>query len=200
MKQGRQSSLPRIKYYMFQHSNLSVIIGKSNRTEPYYLTSSEPATHLDPYCEAEKMDYDLHNGRSSKDKCCKLDGKKLIDFCERQAFHILNGKYGSNMVGDFTFINQLGRSVMDYTLVSEGLIGNLIDFRIGTELISSHMLLSVVLGNMLEDSVVMEPKKNIRVSRIVNYKWKENLKVEFVENLKSNEIQLCMGSNRICFT
>jgi hypothetical protein len=27
----------------------------------------------------------------------------------------------------------------------------------------------------------------------VNYKWEENLKVEFVENLKSNEIQLCMG-------
>jgi hypothetical protein len=31
------------------------------------------------------------------------------------------------------------------------------------------------------------------VSRIGDYKWKENLKVEFVENLKRNEIQLCMG-------
>jgi hypothetical protein len=39
----------------------------------------------------------------------------------------------------------------------------------------------------------MEPRKNVSISRIVNYKWKENLKVEFVENLKSNEIQLCMG-------
>jgi hypothetical protein len=55
------------------------------------------------------------------------------------------------------------------------------------------MPLSVVLGNVLEDSVVMEPRKNVSVSRIVNYKWKENLKVEFVENLKSNGIQLCMG-------
>jgi hypothetical protein len=42
----------------------------------------------DPYCEAEKMDYDLYNSRSSKDKCCNLEGKKLIDFFERQAFHI----------------------------------------------------------------------------------------------------------------
>jgi hypothetical protein len=46
---------------------------------------------------------------------------------------------------------------------------------------------------VLEDSVVMEPRKNVNVCRIVNYIWKENLKVEFVENLKSNEIQLCMG-------
>jgi hypothetical protein len=103
------------------------------------------------------MDYDLYNSRSSKDKCCNLEGKKLIDFCERQAFHILNGKYGSDAVGEFTFINQLGRSVVDYVLVSEGLIGNLIDVRIGAELISSHIPLSVVLGNVLEDSVVMEP-------------------------------------------
>jgi hypothetical protein len=66
-------------------------------------------------------------------------------------------------VGEFTFINQLGRSVIDYTLVLEGLIGNLIDFKIGTELISSHMHLSVVLGNVLEDIVVMEPRKNVSV-------------------------------------
>jgi hypothetical protein len=67
------------------------------------------------------MDYDLYNSRSSKDKRCNLEGKKLIDFCERQAFHILNSKYGSDMVGDFTFINQLGRSVIDYALVLERL-------------------------------------------------------------------------------
>jgi hypothetical protein len=79
----------------------------------------------DPYCEAEKMDYDLYNSRFSKDKCCSLEGKKkLTDFCERQAFHILNGKYGSDTVGEFTFINQLRRSVIDYALVSEGLVGN----------------------------------------------------------------------------
>jgi hypothetical protein len=116
----------------------------------------------DPNCEAEKMDYGLYNSRSSKDKCCNLEGKKLINFCERQAFHILNGKYGCDTVGEFTFINQLGRSVIDYAVVSEGLMGNLIDFKIGTELISSHMLLSVAL----EDIVVMEPRKNVSVSSV----------------------------------
>jgi ACT domain-containing protein len=53
------------------------------------------------------------------------------------------------------------------------------------------MPLSVVLGNVLEDNIVMESRKNVNVSRTVNYKWKENLKLEFVESLKSNEIQLC---------
>jgi hypothetical protein len=54
----------------------------------------------DPYCDAEKMDYDLYNRRSSKDKCCNLEGKKLRFFCERQAFHILNGTYESEWWGN----------------------------------------------------------------------------------------------------
>jgi hypothetical protein len=66
-------------------------------------------------------------------------------------------------VGDFTRINQLGRSVIDNALVLDGLIGNLIDFRIGTELISSHTPLSVVLGDVFEDNLVMEPRKNVSV-------------------------------------
>jgi hypothetical protein len=34
------------------------------------------------------------------------------------------------VVGEFTFINQLGRSVTDYALILEGLISTLIDFKI----------------------------------------------------------------------
>jgi hypothetical protein len=45
---------------------------------------------------------------------------------------------------------------------------------------------------MLEEKTI-EPRRKEGGSRIVSYKWKENLKGEFVENLKRNEIQLCMG-------
>jgi hypothetical protein len=35
---------------------------------------------------------------------------------------MLNGKYGADTGGEFIFINQAGKSVIDYALVSEGLM------------------------------------------------------------------------------
>jgi hypothetical protein len=39
-----------------------------------------------------------------------------IEFCERKMFEILNGKYGEDTKGYFTFVSQIGKSVVDYAL------------------------------------------------------------------------------------
>ena len=49
-------------------------------------------------------------------------GRKLIEFCELKNFEILNGKFGLDIRGEFTFINKQGSSVIDYTLASEGIL------------------------------------------------------------------------------
>lgn len=86
----------------------------------------------DHYKGAHKEDCNLHNSRTSTDKLCNLEGNKFTEFCERQAFQILNGRCGSDTSGKYISISQLGRSAVDYALVSEGLKGKLIDFRIRT--------------------------------------------------------------------
>jgi hypothetical protein len=45
---------------------------------------------------------------------------------------MLNGKYREDTKGKYMFVNQLGKSVIDYALMSEGILRDLVDFRIGT--------------------------------------------------------------------
>jgi hypothetical protein len=73
--------------------------------------------------------------RHSKNKRCNVEGKKLIVFCECNNFDILNGKFGSDIRGEFTFINKQGSTMIDYTLVSEGILRNIIDCKIGVEVV-----------------------------------------------------------------
>jgi hypothetical protein len=56
---------------------------------------------------------------------------------------MLNGKYREDMTGEYTFVNQLGKSVIDYALISESILRDLVNFKIGTEIISSHMPITI---------------------------------------------------------
>jgi hypothetical protein len=53
----------------------------------------------------------------SKDLVCNAEGRKLIELCERNVFEILNGKYGEDTKGEFTFVSQTGKSVVQICLL-----------------------------------------------------------------------------------
>jgi hypothetical protein len=48
--------------------------------------------------------------RVSKDLVCNAEGRKFIEFCERNMFAILNGKYGEDTKGESTFVSQIGKA------------------------------------------------------------------------------------------
>jgi hypothetical protein len=85
--------------------------------------------------------YNSGDIRHSKDKNCNGEGKNMISCCITNNFEILNGKFGSDTRGDFTFINKLGSGAIDYALAYEGIINKILDFNIAVEIISGHMLL-----------------------------------------------------------
>jgi hypothetical protein len=91
---------------------------------------------------------------------CNAEGRKLIEFCEN-GFKILNGKYGPDTGGELTFFcNQLGSSVIDCVLASDGILSNAVDFKVGIEIISYHMPLLVKLGSITGEEV--NTKSNAR--------------------------------------
>lgn len=73
-----------------------------------------------------------------------------------KVFEALNGKYGADGKGEYTFINQAGKSVIHYALVYGGLISNLVEFSMGDESISSHMTALTASGNMLQTNLNVE--------------------------------------------
>jgi hypothetical protein len=78
-------------------------------------------------------------GRVSKGRVYNAEGRTLVEFCESNVLEMLIGKYVEHTKGDYTFIYQLGESVTDCALMSETMLRDLVDFRIETEITSSHM-------------------------------------------------------------
>jgi hypothetical protein len=71
-------------------------------------------------------------------KSCNAGRNMLRDFRETNNFEILNGKFGSDTREEITFISKFGSYVIDNTLASEGVINNILDFKTGVEIISTH--------------------------------------------------------------
>ena len=57
-----------------------------------------------------------------------MEGNKLIEFCELNNFEMLSGIFRSDIRGEFTFISKQGSSVIDYTLGSEGILRQVVDY------------------------------------------------------------------------
>jgi hypothetical protein len=55
----------------------------------------------------DNSSHNWYGSRKTKDTVCNAGGRKLIDFCKKKRLEILNGKYGSDTGGEFTFVNQL---------------------------------------------------------------------------------------------
>ena len=68
--------------------------------------------------------------RHSKDKICDKGGEKFLEFCEMNSLDILNGKHVEDKNGEFTFLNNNGKSVIDYILWPGNMEHMLNNFRV----------------------------------------------------------------------
>lgn len=84
--------------------------------------------------------------RVSNDKHVNNFGVKLIDFCKVNTLRIANGRlFKDQNVGDFTFVNHNGCSVIDYLLYTDNIVKSINDFGIETRSESSHLPIRVHL-------------------------------------------------------
>jgi hypothetical protein len=76
---------------------------------------------------------------------------------------------------------------MELTLrVNTHLLSNMVVFRIGNEISSSHMPLLIVIGNMLQNNVNTESFVEKTTHNLVKYKWDERTKSEFLDLMNTN--------------
>jgi hypothetical protein len=76
--------------------------------------------------------------------------------------------------------------------MSEGILKDLVDFRIGTEIISSHMPLTITIRSIVD----LEETRDLAVvgqtQKLRRYNWKESLKIDFMDTLNDNSTVLCI--------
>ena len=82
--------------------------------------------------------------RNSEDKTCNDRGKDLLDICKLNDFLILNGRMTGDVFGKLTSHNWNGSSIVDYCIVSNELMDNIVDFKVGDFVpwLSDHCLIS----------------------------------------------------------
>ena len=95
------------------------------------------------------FEYNSALPRSSRDNTINKAGRELLKFCKTFSCSIVNGRVGHDKdVGDFTFINQNGSSVVDYFIVSNNLVNQIVDFNILLRPESCHMPISLVMKSL----------------------------------------------------
>ena len=63
---------------------------------------------------------DFSRRRKSKDNHVNIFGRTLLNLCEELDVHIVNGRCGYDC-GNYTFISNQGKSLIDYVLASPSL-------------------------------------------------------------------------------
>ena len=139
--------------------------------------------HIFGNVECEGSYFDLP--RSNRDNLRANNfGKSLVNLCCIFDVHFLNGRFSSDIDGNFTCISNDGASVVDYMLASSGLFYYIKDFCVIDRDESDHFPISCLLNlNQLPD----ETPVNIMTGNLLpfkRFKWKQDKLTQFTDDFK----------------
>ena len=141
------------------------------------------------------MRYEV-NSRASKDIVVNREGVKLVELCSENNLIIANGTMDAVLEGDFAFVNNQGKSVIDYLCVESSAVYSIKKFKIVELGCSDHMRLSVEIGDVKyqEREQVQSRIRNRQISDIIG--WSEEHKSR-CHNMLNDEVSnlLMIGIN-----
>ena len=128
--------------------------------------------------------------RSSPDITLDTRGKDLLDLCISHQIRVLNGRVLGDMLGHYTCYTPNGASVVDYVMVSEGILDQVLYFKVTNfipTLSDAHCKLE---WTMSAKFVSQQKTDNTFVQPISpNFIWSEESSEKFRFALCSTEIQ-----------
>lgn len=181
---------------MFQDF-LNDIMGKQNSDLYLILTgdfNSRVGTEMDyiPNDDLKHLPigehYDTDNfevERKSKDSYVNKFGRELISMCCSFCVHILNGRVKPDRNGEYTFVSPLGKSVIDYFMVSSQLFEFCTEFLISDNDESSHFPIICKIASLENYNHSLNNEQN-GGNKWVRYKWKEQYQDNFIDKLYSD--------------
>ena len=104
------------------------------------------------------------------------DGRKLIDFCIRTGFYILNGRCGDQQSsGCFTFMGDQGSSVTDYVLCNADNVEVCVDFTVISRVESDHLPVEFNIDLKLKRTCISSFDNSVSNSCVdVKFVWKDD--------------------------
>ena len=134
--------------------------------------------------------YNIDNysmSRQSKDKNVDARGRSLLDICIGNQLRILNGRCFGDMFGRYTCFTPNGCSVVDYTIISESSLDQVLFFHVSDFLATLSDCHSKLSWRMLAN---FHYSNNVcQLNPLpVRYIWNDNSLAEFQSALQTEEI------------
>jgi len=123
----------------------------------------------------EAMSFEGSHKRRSKDKTLNAEGKKLVEWCDKNSLLVLNGRMKSDSSGDYTFIGTQGTTVIDFAFTTFSLMEYVSDFEVGEKTESDHQPIILTMKSMVNNRKGKEGGTNT----IGNFRWNENYVQEY---------------------
>ena len=127
--------------------------------------------------------------RTSEDQVINENGKELLQLCRTNNLYILNGRVRPEVEGSFTCHTARGNSVVDYVIAGERLVQFADSFHINDPSpLSDHNIVSAsfkFVRHVINDTA--------RERNCPSYKWKEEHKSLYMDNLNSPHVSNQLG-------
>ena len=128
--------------------------------------------------------------RKSKDTTLDTRGKELIDFCISNQIRMLNGRVLGDLCGNYTCYTTNGTSIVDYTLISESILDQILYFNVNNfvpTISDCHCIIEWSMSakftiDIIDDEVKLYDKSS-------NFIWSDDSIAEFRAALLSPDIQ-----------
>ena len=120
--------------------------------------------------------------RLSEDADVNGYGRYLYDLCNNYTLYIINGMNKCKSSSSSTFLSSNGSSVIDYFIVSEGLLNFDLNMKVLSDVISWHMPITLSVGFNLSFINSNTTDLNTEISKII---WDTNKSNEYIEELSS---------------
>lgn len=142
--------------------------------------------------------------RKSKDLISNNEGNKLLEYCNKNNLIILNGNHWEDEVGQFTFTNKSGSSVIDFALCSVEIYHEIKRFQILQLNSSHHAALHLEIENINKTNNIISKFEYKKLEKCKHYKWDETKVHEYYKKLNNEYskisligIQTFIESNKI---
>lgn len=123
--------------------------------------------------------------RKSKDDTVNNFGKTLIDMCCTYDLHMLNGRAGNDTAGEYTFLSEQGKSVIDYMLVNTELYKLVSSFGIKPLYFSDHLCTAATI----KFAAATDNREELNPEKWTRYKLTPGYIDQYQQNLTEPEVQ-----------
>jgi len=197
LKDSNKNVIIAVNYYAPSLSKEDVEEGLYNLEKVIHNYANEPVFiagdfngrigQLDGHPLISSNDYLLHS-RTSADEKSNPRGHQLLQFCEENELVVLNGRTNSDSIGEFTFVETTGTSVIDYFMINPLAIDFVRDMEVVNTSCSAHSALQLLLACEVvpRKSVVYEhPKIIFKTNKVENFQERFQSNLTYFSNILS---------------